>query len=102
MTDTTETPVLTQEQKMQNVKVNLNSTLATLHNNLFGFVSGLPITDDQKKFAQANLIQALHWAQDGIEALEFEVVDSPELPAANDCDQSAENDVNQPEGEAQC
>ncbi len=94
---------LTPEQKVFHVKNNLRNTLNGFHNNLFNFVNGLPINEDQKKFALANLIQGLHWVEDGLEALQFEVTELPPVPPAEGCEQPpAESDVNQPEGAPQC
>jgi len=71
--------IVTKEQKLAMVKGNLLNSLNANHNNLFNFVSTLPINEDQKKFALANLIQSLHWVEDGIEALHFEVVEVPKM-----------------------
>jgi len=89
---------LSAEEKVNLVKNNLRNQLATCHNNLFNFISGLPINEDQKKFALANLIQGLHWAQDGIDALQFEVENMPPAPPAPE-----QPEVSPPtEGEPQC
>ncbi len=80
---------LTPEQKMQNVKINLRNTLNTVYNNFFHFLNGLPIAEDQKRFAFMNLRQALMWSDDGIEILKFEVEELPPVP-------TEETDINQP------
>lgn len=81
----------TKEQKVAHVKINLLGTLAQFHNSLYNFVYTLPINEDQKKFALANLIQGLHWVEDGIEALEFEVEN------LNAVEKGKQQESNQPE-----
>lgn len=88
---------LTQEQKLKHVKNNLNKTLIQFHNNLFNFVGELPLNEDQKKFALANLIQALHWVEDGIEALHFEVEDLPTAPPVDGENSNATQEGNKQE-----
>lgn len=82
---------LTPEQKVFHVKQNMITELNRIHNQYHAFVFGLPINEDQKRFAMANIIQALHWAEDGIEALQFTV---EELPPVN----PEQPPTNQPEG----
>lgn len=82
---------LTKEQKVTHVKANLLNSLANMHNHLYNFVFTLPINEDQKKFALANLIQALHWVEDGIEVLQFEV------EKLNAVEEGVEQEDNQPE-----
>lgn len=89
---------LTQEQKVWHVKNNLRRTLAIHHNSTFNFVSGLPINEDQKKFALANLIQALHWVEDGIEALQFEVESLGDINATEEGAKPESNQSEHPQG----
>lgn len=101
-----EAPKLTPEEKVAMVKQNLLNQLNQFHNNTFNFVSGLPIDEESRRFALANLVQGLRWAQDGIAVLKFEVENVQNIPPVPPVDGEvpppAAEVTPQPEGESQC
>lgn len=100
---------LTQEQKVNQVKVMLMQQMGQVYAGLANFVKQLPIDEKIKEFSLMNLDQGIMWIEQGIKKLNFVVEDkpnaepnepvaAPETPAAET--QACNEPTTQPEGDA--